>query len=122
MVRDPIATNEKGELVCVGEVTSNTVLDILKGEEANLIQSAKDAAIIALKDSSKPHTAIIIDCISRVLFLEDHFQKELNGVIEQLQTKNDQMQISGALTLGEISSFNGYLEFFNKTIVVGLFD
>jgi len=121
IVRDPIATNEKGELICVGEVLSNTVLDVLKGDEDNLIASAKEAANIAIKNATNPTSAIIVDCISRVLFLEDKFQEELDTVIDVLKYKKKELPISGALTLGEISSYNNYLELFNKTIVVGLF-
>ncbi len=122
VVRDPIATNEKGELICVGEVLNNTVLDILHGKEKNLISSATEAAKLTTEKAENPTVGIIIDCISRVLFLEENFQQELNTIIQELKGKNDQMIISGALTLGEISSYNGYLEFFNKTIVVGLFE
>ena len=122
VVRDPIATNEKGELICVGEVLSNTMLDVLRGKNENLILSATEAARLTTKNAKNPNRAIIIDCISRVLFLEENFQQELDAVIKELKTKNEQMEISGALTLGEISSYNGYLEFFNKTIVVGLFE
>lgn len=122
VVRDPIATNERGELICVGEVPENTVLDVLKGENNALISSAEQAASHALNASKHPQNAFIIDCISRVLFLEDEFPKELNSTVQALQQKSNDIPIAGALTLGEISSYNGYLEFFNKTIVVGLLE
>ncbi len=121
VVRDPIATNPKGELICVGEVPENTVLDILKGENSQLIDAAKDAANIAINAIEHPSQAIIIDCISRALFLEDQFTEELQKANGIIQLKNNATHISGALTLGEISSYNGFLEFFNKTIVIGLF-
>lgn len=121
VVRDPISTNDKGELICVGEVLSNTVLDVLRGNEENLITSAKEATQQAINNATNPQKAIVIDCISRVLFLEDKFQDELDSVIDTLQKKNKEISIGGALTLGEISSYNDYLELFNKTIVIGLF-
>ncbi|HEY8905633.1 MAG TPA: FIST C-terminal domain-containing protein, partial [Rhodoferax sp.] len=57
-----------------------------------------------------------IDCISRVLFLGPDFPKEMVAV-------NTGQPLIGALTLGEIAN-NGsdFLEFFNKTAVVGLID
>ena len=62
-------------------------------------------------------------CISRILFLEEDFQKELNKIVDTLRSKHPKISVSGALTLGEISSFgNGYLEFYNKTVVVSLFE
>ena len=123
VVRDPIATNEKGELICVGEVPENTVLDILKGEEKSLIAAAKMAAEESLSSARNPKKAYIIDCISRVLFLEDSFQEELGEVVSSVRKNNKDLSVGGALTLGEISSYGeGYLDFFNKTIVVGLFE
>ncbi len=92
IVRDPIMTNEKGELICVGEVPENSLLNILKGETDSLIQAAGQAA----KD----------------------FGRELAAVKENLA--GNQGIPAGMLTLGEISSYGeAYLEFFNKTIVVG---
>lgn len=121
VVRDPIATNEKGELICVGEVPENTVLDILKGYNNELINSAQEAAEIALKKNNQPELAIIIDCISRVLFLQEEFSEELKKTTQIIHNTNKKAAIYGMLTLGEISSYNEYLEFFNKTIVIGLF-
>lgn len=48
-----------------------------------------------------------------MLFLEDEFQKELNGVY------NDSSLMVGVLSLGEIANNKKYyLEFYNKTAVV----
>jgi len=119
IVRDPIMVGENGELICVGEVPENTVLYILKGDQNALINSAAQAAKTAAA-SKEFDKAIVIDCISRVLFLEDDFYKELEQV--KLNLSNEQkVDIFGALTLGEISSYgDGVLEFYNKTIVVGV--
>ena len=77
----------------------------------------------SISKTDNPEKAIIIDCISRILFLEDEFQIELNEIIKVLRAKHNNISISGALTLGEISSYGkGYLEFYNKTCVVGLFN
>lgn len=122
VVRDPIGVDEDGGLICVGEVPENTMLDILEGKNGMLIAAAKEAALACVKSAKHSKKAFIIDCISRVLFLEEDFQKELNDVAQVLNTCEPD-SISGALTLGEIASEgNGYLEFYNKTIVVGLFE
>ena len=40
-----------------------------------------------------------------------------------VKEKYPHISLSGALTLGEISSYGeGFLEFYNKTVVVGLFE
>ena len=118
IVRDPIMVNEAGELVCVGEVPQNTSLAILKGEKKALINAAEEAARTCKQaTSSANNDYMVFDCISRVLFLEDDFNAELQAVKAGL---GNPQGITGALTLGEISSYGeGYIEFFNKTIVVG---
>ncbi|APY08079.1 hypothetical protein BWZ20_07100 [Winogradskyella sp. J14-2] len=123
IVRDPLMVNEKGEIVCVGELEDNTVVDILNGNEESLIQAAKSATQESIKQASAPRKAILIDCISRILFLDKNFDKELSAVTGTLEESFNNVSIGGALTLGEISSYGeGFLEFYNKTIVVGLFE
>ncbi len=119
VVRDPISVNEEGHLICVGEVPENSILHILKGQKDNLINAASLAAKKCQPDMiNNPFQPIVFDCISRVLFLEDNFSEELQAIKKELPSENDTI---GALTLGEIASHgHGYIEFFNKTIVVGL--
>lgn len=118
IVRDPIMVNESGQLVCVGEVPQNASLAILKGEKHALINAAEEAALACSSPVEYAYNFhLVFDCISRVLFLEDDFQTELQAVKRGL---NNPKKLMGALTLGEISSYGeGYIEFFNKTIVVG---
>lgn len=122
IVRDPIVTNEEGDLVCVGEVPENAVLYYLKGVPESLISAAKQAADDCIvKEQYNEIDAIVIDCISRVLFLENDFEKELQKVNDTFKTIDDKLELEGILTLGEISSYGtGLLEFFNKTIVSGI--
>lgn len=123
IVRDPLMVNENGELVCIGELEDNTLVDILNGSESTLIEAAKNAALESLRFAEKPRKAIIIDCISRILFLEDNFDLELNAITTTIRDKFPDISIGGALTLGEISSYGeGFLEFYNKTVVIGLFE
>ncbi len=121
IIRDPLLVNDAGELVCVGEVPENAVLHIMKGEAENLISSASDAAGYSLQGiQGKPDEILIIDCISRTLFLEDGFPKELEAARKPLKLANEEIESEGILSLGEISSYgNNLLEFFNKTMVVG---
>ncbi len=122
IVRDPIIGNEQGELICVGEVPENTTLYILKGEKNALIDSAKQAieACLARAEKSIQHL-FIVDCISRTLFLENDFPKELQAINSQCRNgKQGAAKPIGILSLGEISSTgDGLLEFYNKTVVVG---
>ena len=83
-----------------------------------MISSAEEAAKEAMS-SRAADDLIVVDCISRVLYLEDNFVNELEAVRRQL--KND-IELEGVLSIGEISSDkSGYLELYNKTIVVSAF-
>ncbi len=121
VVRDPIMLNERGELVCVGEIPENAVLNILKGEDSSLLEAADHAAKECMKhEGTGPvRVNLVFDCISRSLFLKN-FSKELKLIQKQLTSKLPGNIPVGALTIGEISSYGQkYLEFFNKTVVIG---
>lgn len=118
VVRDPILTNGKS-ITLVGEMDNNSVIHILKGTNSNLLKAAKEAAEEASKNLSKSEETqtLIIDCISRFLFLEDDFDKELSNI--NSIAKKDVLSW-GILTLGEIANANQEnIEFYNKTCVVG---
>ncbi len=123
IVRDPIAVAEDGALVCVGEVPENTVLNILKGDADSLIDAAAEAVeqtLCPTVDQQKVRHTLVVDCISRALYLENRLEEELEQVCQRVKAVRDEVSPQGVLSLGEISSYgDGYLEFFNKTIVVG---
>ena len=118
IVRDPIAVNEKGHLYCVGPVSQNVSLYVLGGDKYDLIRSAREAANIACENPDY-EDSLVIDCISRILYLEEDFPKELQAIDSEFTEKGT---LEGALTLGEISSgIKGLLELYNKTTVVTTF-
>jgi len=120
IVRDPITVTEDGFLVCVGDVAQHSVLHILSGQANDLISAAAEAGRAC--PSAQPGQFMLIDCISRNLFLADQFAEELRAVKRGNELPEETM-LEGALTLGEISSIDGgYLEFLNKTIVFAAFE
>ena len=121
IVRDPIAVDENGSMVCVGEVPENTVLYILKGNNEALIQSATVAVQESIADvKQEVKHNFIVDCISRTLFLENEFTKELEAICNSVKNPKGESIPQGILSLGEISSNGeGFLEFYNKTLVIG---
>lgn len=121
VVRDPISVTPDGALVCVGNVPENTTLNILKGDAPHLISAAGRATKASLENQTDLKTCFVVDCISRVIFLEEDFTKELETIAQQVGQVQDGMIPYGILSLGEISSYgDGLLEFFNKTVVVGM--
>lgn len=118
VVRDPIAINDQGHLICVGELSEGDHIDLLRGKPENLINAASETTSKLYQNNNGHNGLLVIDCISRALFLEDKFEEELSALSSQ--TKEDQ-PVFGALVLGEIAnSGSGYLEFYNKTTVVSL--
>lgn len=118
IVRDPISPGENDSIVCVGEVPQDVFVHILNGNTESLVNAAKKALSLAEEGFSpeiEQQVTFFMDCISRVLFLEDEFTKELSAVA------TPPVPLIGALTLGEIAnSGKDYLEFYNKTSVLGV--
>lgn len=122
VVRDPISVTDAGALMCVGDVPENTTLNILKGFNPKLIAAAGRATTESLsaQQDNIAH-CFVVDCISRVIFLQDDFVGELEIIAHNIQEVEAQCVPCGVLSLGEISSYgDGLLEFFNKTVVVGV--
>ena len=126
LVRDPIVM--RGEhLVCVGAVPVQRMVYILRGEVDALISAAQQGtvqAVQALQAAGRPAAGgLLVDCISRVLFLGPRFSEELQAACEHLrQAASPEAPLFGMLSLGEIAN-NGthLLDFYNKTFVLGAF-
>jgi len=122
IVRDPISVNGRGELLCVGEIPENAALNLLRGDDAKLLDAAGRAADDCLHtiEGKDAQAGLLFDCISRALFLKD-FPAELRVIKSGLSSALPRITLDGALTLGEISSYGSkYLEFLNKTVVLGV--
>ncbi|MDD5395041.1 MAG: FIST C-terminal domain-containing protein [Thiothrix sp.] len=117
VVRDPLFPKDNA-LVCVGEVPANHIIYILKGEAENLLEASRQCADTAMWGQTPAMLALLFDCISRTLFLQDRFAEEIGNIRSRLP---DNVPLLGALSLGEIADAgNTCLEFFNKTIVLGV--
>jgi hypothetical protein len=121
LVRDPIKTDNNA-LVCVGEVPENAMVYLLAGEPEKLIKAAREAAQMAVnlnrETSAKADWCFTVDCISRVLFLEERFNEELEAIAQSLP---GHLTNVGILSLGEIGNVrSGPIEWLNKTTVIGL--
>jgi hypothetical protein len=114
VVRDPIMLDGNA-MVLVGEMDKNSVVNILKGVPKNLIDASSKAVNMAVDEDQSEGFLMVVDCISRILYLEEQFQEELDGIKAHAHKK----QLFGMLTLGEIANKGkSYIEFYNKTCVV----
>lgn len=110
IVRDPISFNN-GHLELLGEISNNSMINILKGNTKNLLSASKEAIDDIKSDCSD--FLIVFNCISRKKFLKNEFQKELDSI----SIGNNMI---GVTTLGEIANCGSkYINFLNKTCVIG---
>lgn len=120
IVRDPFMKGDDDSLICVGEVREGGYVDILHGDIESLIQAAKTAHTKGTRAYQGPADqcmTFFIDCISRVLFLQDRFAEELSAV------NGGPNPLVGVCSIGEIANnSHDYLEFYNKTAVVGILE
>ena len=119
IVRDPISVDSDGSIHCIDEVPENSALYILKGEKTKLIEAASLSCLEALNQlTGEPNCCFLFDCVARLLFLGDDFDKEIKIVSDTLATRFKNIQIEGVLSMGEVSTFkNGRLEIYNKTVL-----
>lgn len=117
IVRDPFEVTDEEALNCFGDVPEGEFIHILEGRPDSLIDAAQQAKEQTGADETTPEALFFFDCISRVLYLEDEFEKELESV------RTDETPTVGALTIGEIANDGaGHLDYYNKTAVVGTVD
>lgn len=113
IVRDPIGL-KNGGLALIGHIPINTVINILKADKQTLLNATRDASNMAITQGCK--VAIIFDCFTRKNFLEEKFEDELD-IIHQ---KNNTINVIGVISIGEVAnSGQGYINFLNKTCVIG---
>ncbi len=116
VVRDPIGVSEEG-IHFVNVVTEGEYVKILHGDIESLLrgaQSAKELAVSKFSAGMNTDSMFCIDCISRVLFMQDEYSRELDIISEN---KN----ISGVLSIGEIANEgDAFLEVYNKTIALAI--
>ncbi|TQQ83390.1 histidine kinase [Halonotius terrestris] len=112
IVRDPFAV-EGDALTCFGSVPEGEFVNILTGDDESLIAAAAAAYESAVGDDTDG-SLYAFDCISRSLYLDDDFDRELAAV------DTGDRPVVGALTIGEIANDgSGHLDYYNKTAVIG---
>ena len=112
IVRDPYTVDGDGSITCFGDVPEGEYLHVLTGDAAWLVDAARDATRDAIS-SGVEGPLTVFDCVSRVLYLEDEFEAELDAI------GGPDDPAVGALTIGEIANGEGgHLQYYNKTVVV----
>ncbi len=114
VVRDPFMVSNN-TLHLVDIVNEGEYVNILHGNIDSLLAGAKKAREISfskLENKKDVKSVFCIDCISRVLFMEDAFNQELELV-------GGDCIVNGVLSIGEIAnSGESFLEIYNKAIAL----
>ncbi|MFW5500527.1 MULTISPECIES: FIST signal transduction protein [unclassified Maridesulfovibrio] len=118
IVRDPVKVDEAGALTCVGEIMEGSFVDILHGNTESLIKASSQISTCKPGFSiGENSVGLVVDCISRALFLKDNFEHELKAL------HLPDIPLLGFLSFGEIATQEKQsLEFHNKTTVLAVLE
>ncbi|BAX82269.1 FIST signal transduction protein [Labilibaculum antarcticum] len=121
IIRDPMKVSEEGYLQCAGSIPENSLIDLMSMGKEDFKSIPKNLITQNINEKSKISDVLIFNCISRANHLNNDFYMELSNLAEEIKNNQSQMNLEGALSIGEIySSGEGYPEILNKSIVIGL--
>ncbi len=121
--RCPINIINKNSILMGSEIPPNSIMSIMKGDPDKFIEASGEATDKAkidfeIKKKKSPTKALLIECITRTMFLENRFNEQVNLIKTKAGKK---VMLFGFLSLGEIGSTgNKFIELYNKTFVVGM--
>ena len=113
VVRDPFARKD-GKLVLLGEISTDSMINILQGDKKSLIESTN--VPLQNSDCDCCQLGLVFNCISRYIYLEEDFKLEIENVYRNFKDAN----LFGVTTLSEVANNgNRYINLLNKTCVIG---
>lgn len=115
IIRDPLVVNSDDSIDFVTEIPAHAVGSIMDCRIDGLIETAVHAARRALAAAGEPEFVMLFDCISRTLLMGERFQDEIFSL---RRTLGEDVPLLGALTFGEVGSYEDVPLFHNKTTVV----
>lgn len=120
IIRDPISVSKEGYLECAGNIAQNSLLDLMTMTKEDLKSVPKKLISQSIPENQCLSDALIFDCISREKHLNTEFFIELEQISNEIKNNNNQVDLEGVLSIGEIHC-NGedYPEILNKSIVIG---
>ncbi|MFH1459555.1 MAG: FIST N-terminal domain-containing protein [Candidatus Omnitrophota bacterium] len=121
IIRNAMRINEKGELICAGEVPCGSEIRVMMGSKETALKAAKKAAEVALSGlRKKAEIVFVFDSVSRERLFGRKSKEEIEIVRE---TFGKDTPIIGFYTYGEQAPLGatvhlGQTFFHNETIVV----
>ncbi|MDI6104246.1 FIST N-terminal domain-containing protein [Actinoplanes sp. NEAU-A12] len=113
--RHILGRTEEGSLVMFGHVSEQSVVQVLAGNQRDLVEAAGLAAATAAgRLSAPPRGALVFSCTGRVAPLGDSVPDEAAAIAGQLAG----VPFAGFFTYGEFARVTGSTGFHNATVVV----
>ena len=107
LVRIPVALNDDGSLICVGEIPPSTMLRLLRApalENSNCVAEIVDLLNPTSQTWSEKRPLLTFYCAGRRMHFGDQAAQEL----KELKTSTQSSLLMGALSLGEIDSLEDF--------------
>jgi len=106
LIRIAFVANEKGELVCAGEIPQGSQVRLMLGDTEKAIKAARDAAQKAKEQlSGKQAKAVFVfDCAARFMLLGKRVDEEIKAVAEVF---GENVPLVGFYTYGEQAPIGG---------------
>ncbi|NOK21170.1 FIST signal transduction protein, partial [Corallococcus carmarthensis] len=100
VIRDPLSVDPDGSVRFIAEVPDGSLVRVMEGKRTDLLDAAAGAATLAREATpGAVGGAVVFDCVSRYLLLEEGVQDELARFQNALGAG---VPVVGCLTLGEV--------------------
>ncbi|NCD33906.1 MAG: hypothetical protein EOL87_10895 [Spartobacteria bacterium] len=121
VVRDALAINGNHDIMFFGDVPEGFEVDILCGDYRQMVSAASHAARDCMTEagSSAIASSFAAVCVSRMLYMGDYFERELDMLNQALLFGTNCPIPTGVLSIGELASYPSCkMEHLNKTVVL----
>jgi hypothetical protein len=114
--RAPLSVGADGSLTCAADIPKGSMVSILDGVPAAMVEAAKSAAQEAKDQLGGEEVAgvLLFDCVCRGMILKEEFYREVDAV----RSVFGDVPIAGFLTYGEIARYRGKLDGWHNTTAV----
>ncbi|MCX6803326.1 MAG: FIST C-terminal domain-containing protein [Candidatus Diapherotrites archaeon] len=106
LIRIAFVANEKGELVCAGEVPQGSQIRLMLGDHEKAIEAAREATEKAKEQlkGATPKAAIVFNCAARYMLLGKRADEEIQAIQSVL---GGNVPLIGFYTYGEQAPLRG---------------
>lgn len=121
IIRTLLAVHEQeGSLVLAGNIPEGCNIRLMHADTTSLIQGAKNACELALKEAPSPALAMLFSCVGRRLIMGGRVDEEVEVVAQQLEATQ---ALTGFYSYGEIGPQLGTCSssLHNQTMTIALF-